>query len=104
MANYPNMTNSPASLLKLRMSMVAGLCWLVGASSALAAQSPEEIVAGFDKRVEAMFRGESGKPLVRAEKKKPLGPGRGYSIRARLGEVLKPYEHLTLKTLITCLQ
>jgi hypothetical protein len=42
MANYPNMTNSPASLLKLRMSMVAGLCWLAGASSALAAQSPEE--------------------------------------------------------------
>ena len=66
MANYSNMTNSPASLLKLRMSMVAGLCWLVGASSALAAQSPEEIVAGFDKGVEVMFRAESGKPLVRA--------------------------------------
>lgn len=52
------------------------------ASSALATQSPEEIVAGFDKRVEAMFRAESGKPLVRAEKKKPLGPGRGNSVRA----------------------
>ena len=58
MANSPDKTNSPASLLKLRMSMVAGLCWLVGASSALAAQSPAEVVAGFDKRVEAMFRGE----------------------------------------------
>jgi len=36
------------------------------ASSAFAARSPEEIVAGFDKRVEVMFRAESGKPLVRA--------------------------------------
>ena len=82
MENYPNRTNSPASLLKLRMSMVAGLCWLAGASSAIAAQSPEEIVAGFDKRVEAMFRAESGKPLVRAEKRKKLGPGRGNYVRA----------------------
>ena len=69
-------------MLKLRMSMVAVLCWLAGASSALAAQSPEEIVAGFDKRVEAMFRAESGKPLVRAKKHKPLGPGRGNYVRA----------------------
>ncbi|MDP7560745.1 MAG: hypothetical protein QF745_09410, partial [Planctomycetota bacterium] len=68
-------------MLKLNMSMVAGLCWLAGASSALAAQSPEEVVAGFDKRLEAMFRTESGKPLVRAEKKKPLGPGRGNYVR-----------------------
>ena len=82
MANGPNKTNSPSNMLKLRMSMVAVLCWLAGASSALAAQSPEEIVAGFDKRVEAMFRTESGKPLVRAEKQKPLGPGRGNYVRA----------------------
>jgi hypothetical protein len=80
MANYPNQTNSPAIKLKLRMSMVAVLCWLAGAYSALAAQSPEEIVAGFDKRVEAMFRAESGKPLVCAQK--PLGPGRGNDVRA----------------------
>ena len=69
-------------MLKLRMRMVAGLCWLVGASSALAAQSPEEVVAGFDKRVQAMFLAESGKPLVRAKKHKPLGPGRGNYVRA----------------------
>ena len=62
--------------------MVAGLCWLAGASTALAAQSPEEVIAGFDKRVEAMFRAESGKPLARAEKQKPLGPGRGNYVRA----------------------
>ena len=43
---------------------------------------PKEIVAGFDKRVEAMFRAESGKPLVRAKKKKPLGRGRGNYVRA----------------------
>ena len=69
-------------MLKLRMSMIAGLCWLLGASSALAARSPEVIVAGFDKRVEAMFLAESGKPLVRAKKNKPLGPGRGNYVRA----------------------
>ena len=69
-------------MLKLRMSMVAVLCWLVVAHCALAAQSPEEIVADFDKRVEAMFRAESGKPLVRAKKQKPLGPGRGNYVRA----------------------
>ena len=34
------------------------------ASTAFAAQSSEEIVAGFDKRVEAMFRAESDKPRV----------------------------------------
>ena len=36
-------------MLKLRMSMVAVLCWLAGASSALAAQSPEEIDAALDR-------------------------------------------------------
>ncbi len=79
--NYPTKTNSSAIMLKLRMSMVAGLCWLVGAYSAFAAQNPEEIVAGFDKRVEAMFRAESGKPLVREKKQEPLGPGRGNYVR-----------------------
>ena len=40
-------------------------------------QTPEAILAGFEKRVDAMFRAESGTPLVRAKKQKPLGPGRG---------------------------
>jgi hypothetical protein len=44
--------------------------------------SPEKGVAGFDQRVEAMFRAESGNPLVRAKKKPPLGPGRGNYVRA----------------------
>lgn len=61
--------------------MVAVFCWLAGASSAFAAQSPEEIVAGFDKRVETMFRAESGEPMVREKKQKPLGPGRGNYVR-----------------------
>ena len=29
-------------------------------------QSPEEVISGFDARVEQTFRAESGKPLVRA--------------------------------------
>ena len=39
--------------------------------------SPEAIVAGFDKRVDAMFRAESGKPLQRAKILPPMGAGRG---------------------------
>ncbi|MDP6522747.1 MAG: hypothetical protein QGH15_00875 [Kiritimatiellia bacterium] len=46
------------------------------------AQTPEAVVAGFDRRVEQMFRAESGKPLVRARKQKPLSPGRGNYVRA----------------------
>jgi hypothetical protein len=42
---------------------------------------PEEVIAGFDGRVDAMFRSESGKPLVRAKKNPPLGPGRGPYVR-----------------------
>ena len=42
----------------------------------------EAAVSGFDQRVDTMFRAESGKPLVRANKKKPLGPGRGNYVRA----------------------
>lgn len=44
-------------------------------------KSPEEIVAGFENRVDAMFRSEAGKPLVRAEKRKPISPGRGNYVR-----------------------
>lgn len=42
---------------------------------------PETVVAGFEQRVDAMFRAESGKPLVRAAKRPPLGPGRGNYVR-----------------------
>ena len=45
-------------------------------------QTPEAILAGFEKRVDAMFRAESGNPLVRAKKQKPLSPGRGNYVRA----------------------
>ncbi len=43
--------------------------------------NPEEVLAGFEKRVDAMFRAESGMPLVRTKKNKPLGPGRGNYVR-----------------------
>ena len=43
---------------------------------------PEAVVASFAARVDAMFRAESGNPLVRAKKQKPLGPGRGNYVRA----------------------
>lgn len=37
----------------------------------------EAVVAGYDKRVEAMFRAESGKPLVRKKILPPMGGNRG---------------------------
>jgi hypothetical protein len=38
-------------------------------------QGAEAVVAGFDARVDAMFRAETGKPLVRAKKNPPLSRG-----------------------------
>ena len=45
-------------------------------------QIPEAILAGFEKRVDAMFRAEAGKPLVRAKKRPPLAPERGKFVRS----------------------
>jgi len=45
-------------------------------------QSAEEVAAGFEERVDAVFRAESGKPLVRAKKREPLERGRGNYVRA----------------------
>lgn len=39
------------------------------------------IRAGFEERVELMFRSEAGQPLDRAEKRPPLKPGRGNYVR-----------------------
>ena len=46
------------------------------------AETAEAVVAGFDQRADAMFRADSGKPLKRAKKQKPLEPGRGNYVRA----------------------
>lgn len=43
--------------------------------------SPELVLAGFDMRIDRMFRAEAGKPLVRAEKRKPISPGRCNYVR-----------------------
>ena len=42
----------------------------------------ESILSGFDKRVDALFRSESGRKLKRAKKEPPLKPGRGNYTRA----------------------
>ncbi len=44
-------------------------------------RNAEEVLAGFEKRVDQMFRSKAGEPLVRARKNKPLGPGRGNYVR-----------------------
>lgn len=46
------------------------------------AQSPEAVLAGFEQRVDAVFRADAGKPLKREDKKPPLAPGRGNYVRA----------------------
>jgi hypothetical protein len=46
-----------------------------GADSIANGLLPEEVVAGFEHRVDAMFRAESGRPLVRFKKLPPLEPG-----------------------------
>jgi hypothetical protein len=61
--------------------ILAASCWLTTLLPAQATQSPEEVVAGFDQRVDDMFRAESGKPLKRAKKNPPLKPGRGNYVR-----------------------
>jgi len=43
--------------------------------------SPEKVIAGFQKRADAVIRAEAGKPLVRAKKNPPLSEGRGAYIR-----------------------
>jgi len=43
--------------------------------------TPEEVIAGFEKRADAVIRAEAGKPLVRATKKPPLSAGRGDYVR-----------------------
>lgn len=45
------------------------------------APDPEAVLAGFQDRVDTVFRAEAGKPLVRAEKKPPLSPERGNFVR-----------------------
>jgi len=63
-------------------SIVLSLALLVTAAhSDGQAESPEEVLAGFEERVDQMFRTEAGKPLVRAKKRKPIGPGRGNYVR-----------------------
>ena len=49
---------------------------LVGGVTA-PAQTPEEVIAQFEERVNMVYRAEAGQPLVRSEKKPPLSPGRG---------------------------
>ncbi len=43
--------------------------------------SPEAVLAGVHQRVDSIFRAESGKPLVRAQKNPPISAGRGDYVR-----------------------
>ena len=63
------------------MILLAVSCTTVPEETPPPGPSPEEIISGFEARVDDMFRAESGQPLVRAAKRPPLGPGRGNYVR-----------------------
>ncbi len=70
-------------LLRINRSLrTIVLISLINLCSSDASTDPEKVVAGFDARVDAMFRAESGEPLIRANKRKPLEPGRSQYVRA----------------------
>ncbi len=58
--------------------LLASFMMLPGAG----AKNPGDVVDETRKRVDVIFRADSGKPLVRDEKKPPLAPGRGNYVRA----------------------
>jgi len=44
--------------------------------------TPEQVLAGIDDRIDAIFRAKAGKPLNRAKKNPPLSKGRGPYVRS----------------------
>ncbi|MDX1565997.1 MAG: hypothetical protein R3236_11350, partial [Phycisphaeraceae bacterium] len=74
------MTGSTGVFSRNHLAVVA--LALASMGTCLAEQTPEQIVSGFPKRVDQMFRAEAGRPLVRARKQPPLKPGRGNYVRA----------------------
>jgi hypothetical protein len=72
-------------LLRGSLAETHAICQL-GTKPALDAESGAtkqgNPATGFKDRVDAMFQAEAGQPLKRAEKKPPLGPGRGNYTRA----------------------
>jgi hypothetical protein len=62
--------------------MVVGTVMLTGGAASMAdTPTPEEVLAGFPKRADAVIRAEAGKPLKRARKRPPLSKGRGPYVR-----------------------
>jgi len=67
----------------MRMVQIAVPAVMVAQAAAALekATSPEDVLAGFRKRADAVIRAEAGKPLRRAKKNPPLGKGRGPYVR-----------------------
>lgn len=65
----------------IRIFTIAILCVVQIGGLFAAPQSPEQVLAGVDARVDAIFQAEAGKPLVRAKKNPPLSKGRGPYVR-----------------------
>ena len=75
-------TRSPAKSSFLSTISLLGCTLLTAGTGFASPQTPEEVIAGFENRVEMVYRAETGQPLVRAEKKPPLSPERGNFVRA----------------------
>lgn len=68
-----------AQRVMLVLSMMAAA--VQGAETMQEDMRPEAVVGGFEQRVDAVFRAEAGKPLVREPKRPPLSHGRGNYVR-----------------------
>jgi hypothetical protein len=67
--------------MKIVQIAVLALMMAQGAAAMEKARSPEDVLAGFRKRADAVIRAEAGKPLKRAKKNPPLSKGRGPYVR-----------------------
>lgn len=63
-------------------AIVLACCLAMSASASDDTTLEEVAVSGFEQRVDALFRADSGKPLVRAKKRPPLRKGSGNFTRA----------------------
>jgi hypothetical protein len=75
-------------LYRMKVSIQQPMCYtlLLAGSLCVAVtgwtQSPEAVLAGFEQRIDTVFRARAGKQLKRERKRPPLAPGRGNYVRA----------------------
>lgn len=71
----------PSTMIQPAMFLLAALL-VPSVMTTAKTVDPGEVVAGSGQRIEALFRSESGRPLVRAKKQPPIKKGRATYTRA----------------------